>query len=116
MKDAPTMLVGQIIDITNRHQNGMDKPSTGVRVSVMAPDDNGPGFAQVNISLDDAKLLTLEHFRAVAWIVRSAPYDITDRDTGARNAGMSVKFLRPVTEDDLDRIASQLNAPVAASK
>lgn len=110
LKDAPVLLGGQVID-TSLSTNRATGEVTGRKVTVMAPEAGGPGFAVVNVKGDDLHTVDPQPGQSVLWMVRAAPYDISDGDR--RNVGMSVRYLRTANEGDLDLLASYVSTHAA---
>lgn len=107
LKDAPVLVVGQVIDNTIITKRGTGE-FEGRKVTVMVAGDGDPGFAVIKLGVEDAQVFNPNHFDSVAWWVRSAPYDISDGNS--RNTGMSTRFIRPANSGDLDGIHNVLNA------
>lgn len=108
VKDAPVILAGQVISNTIKTDRASGE-FKGRKVTVMVPGVDEPGFAIVNFSAEEAAVYNPADYDRVAWYVRSAPYSVEG------NNGMSTRFIRAVSEDDLDKLHSGLPA-VASSK
>jgi len=109
LPDAPVLLSGQVINTavnTDRRSGEIQ----GYTLTVMTPVLGGaPGFAQVKIRPDDHAVFSPDPLDQVNIFVTQSGYDFTD-DAGRRIVGVSTRFQRIATEDDLDRVASALRA------
>lgn len=95
LREAAVAVTGQVMDIEHLLNFETKKPD-GLRV-VLA---TGDGFAQVKIALEDAKGMGVDHFQQVAWMVRFGAWSRNDQGQ------TTCRYVRDVTEDDLDKLAS----------
>jgi len=104
MKDAAVILSGLVIANDQRtvYETG---EVTGRKVTVLATVDGESGIYNVNVSKDDMRMFNpTPGVDNVTIYVRSAAYQVEG------NSGMSTRYLREVTDDDLEQIAQRIAA------
>lgn len=108
LPDAPQIVTGLVIaneEIIRRDTGEYD----GQRIVIMSQSDGGAGFLRVKIDKDDARVFSPKQgTESVAIWARSAAYDV------GGNSGMSSKFVRTVTPEDLDALAQVVAVPAKA--
>lgn len=99
LPDAPQIVTGLVIaneELTDR-QTG---EYTGQRIVIMSQVDGAATFLRVKVDKDDARVFNpAQGTENVAIWARSAAYAVGD------NSGMSSKFIRRVTPEDLDLLS-----------
>jgi hypothetical protein len=108
LPDAPQIVTGLVIaneELTDR-QTGEYQ---GQRIVIMSQTDGAATFLRVKIDKDDARLFNpTQGVDTVAIWARSAAYDV------GGNSGMSSKFVRRVTPEDLSALALVVEVPAKA--
>lgn len=109
LPDAPQIVSGLVIaneELSDRNTGEYQ----GQRIVIMSQVDGSASFLRVKVDKDDARVFNptagVEH---VAVWARSAAYDV------GGNSGMSSKFVRRVTPEDLDAIGSVVAATPSKS-
>lgn len=109
LPDAPQIVTGQVIaneELAVRATGEYD----GQRIVIMSQIDGQATFLRTKIGKDDARVFNPETGETVAIWARSAAYAVGD------NSGMSTKFIRRVTPEDLDNLAKIVEFAAAPAK
>lgn len=106
LKEAAVAVTGVLMDIEALVDYDTKKSDGSLKVVV----STGDGFAAVKIVPEDARALgALNHFDRVSWMVRYGAWARNE------NAQTTCRFVREITEDDLDKLVSGRAAVAAAS-
>lgn len=105
LKEAAVAVQGQIIDI-ERLTNFDTKKYDGQRVVIAT----GDGFVSAKLSIDEAEEVQPMLYNRLAWMVRYGAW------AGSGDAQTTCRFVRAITDNDLDLIVSARDVPVASGK
>lgn len=103
LREAAVAVGGTIIDVSDA-RDGEGRPN-GTRVVLSA---GGEGFLSLRLKPEDAGRVRPTMGRPVAWMVR---YGMMQGEQGGIHYAT---YVRDLTEDDLDRLNSALQASVGA--
>jgi len=104
LKEAAVAVTGTVLDIEATTDFETKKPDGNYQIVVAS----GDGFARVKVMKEDVDDAHFELMRPVSWMVRFGAWARNE------NATVTSRFVRQVTDNDLDKLNSG-KAALAAS-